>query len=198
MSTGTAAVLKDQAAERRVPGEPGVWVLIAGEALVFSLFFVLLVRLLAQHPALYAQSQAGLSRNFGLLNTMLMLASSWFVAAAVVAARQGHQRLMRIRLFGAAALGVAFAVAKGFEWRAKIEAGITIQSNDFFALYYSFTAIHLAHVLLGTGMLVFLAQRRTAATPGTEGYTLLESGACFWHLVDLLWIGLFAILYLLH
>lgn len=186
-----------------MPGEPGVWVFILGDMLMFALFFAVFVYYRAQDPALYLQSQATLNANLGALNTLLLLTSSWFVVGAVQDARGGHIARARARIALAVLCGVAFVTVKFFEYRDKLGAGITVTSNDFYMYYYMLTGIHLLHVLIGMGVLIFLwrALRQDAVQPDTPlsatALGHLESGASFWHLVDMLWIFLFALLYLM-
>lgn len=89
-------------------------------------------------------------------------------------------------------------VVKFFEYSPKLHAGITISTNDFFMLYFVYTGIHLIHVVIGTGVLITLAVYVRSGGIDAIKVRNLESGASFWHLVDLLWIVLFALLYLVH
>ena len=179
-----------------VPGEEGVWVLIMGDMLVFSIFFATYLIYRAQNVALYTASQLSMQRGFGLLNTVLLLTSSWFVALAVSEARAGgRERAMRL-LLGAFACGIGFVVSKAFEWGGKIQAGITLNSNEFYIFYYMLTGIHLLHVLIGLIVLGYLIARSRRPDPGASYVLVMEGGGAFWHLVDLLWIVLFALLYL--
>src|ERR1700675_859107 len=93
--------------------------------------------------------------------------------------------------------GGGFFVSKVFEWAGKIAAGITLNSNEFYSFYYMFTGIHLVHVLLGMGVLMYLLVRSKRPDPGASYAALMEGGGAFWHLVDLLWVVLFPLLYLL-
>ena len=93
--------------------------------------------------------------------------------------------------------GFAFIGVKYFEWGEKIRAGLTIETNNFFMYYYLMTGIHLLHVIIGIGVLFFLWHTVRSGELNESGLTVLESGACFWHLVDILWIALFALLYLM-
>ena len=191
-----------------LPGEPGVWVFILGDMLMFALFFGVFVHYRAQDPALYLQSQTTLNQSFGAINTMLLLTSSWFVVGAVQDARNQRAGRGCTRIILAFLCGAGFITVKFFEYREKISAGITLTSNDFYMYYYMLTGIHLLHVVLGMGVLVFLWRtlRRSIAHQGTlppntrsqeSVVAHLESGASFWHLVDMLWIFLFALLYLM-
>jgi len=181
---------------KHVPGEEGVWVFIFGDLVAFAIFFLTYVAYRAGDVALYAESQNLLSRGYGLLNTFLLLTSSLFVAQAVADARKGGAYTARL-LTGAIACGVGFCVVKVFEYGEKFAAGITLNTDAFFAFYFMFTAIHLVHVLFGLGVLAFMLAR--VRRPAIDGVTMrvLEGGGVFWHLVDLLWVVLFALFYLM-
>ena len=100
-------------------------------------------------------------------------------------------------LFASAFLcGFAFVCVKLFEYQEKIDAGIMLTTNDFYMYYYMFTGLHLMHVLIGMGVLAFMWNVTRAGELGEKAINTLESGASFWHMVDILWIVLFALLYL--
>ena len=189
-----------------VPGEVGIWIFILGDMVIFGLFFIVFVYYRGLDIELYLRSQATLNQNYGAINTLFLLASSWFVAMAVDDMRSKTTRLAP-RFFVLAMLcGLGFAVVKIIEYREKITVGITLTTNDFYMYYYIFTGLHFLHVLIGMGGLVFLwfkaraAVRRVADTSIAEKeneMVLIESGASYWHMVDLLWIVLFPLLYLM-
>ncbi len=183
--------------KHHVPGEVGVWVLILGDMVVFGLFFLVFVYYRGLDIELYTQSQKALNQNYGALNTLLLLASSWFVVMAVERARADHGR--RATTFFALALlcGGGFSVVKFVEYSEKLTAGLSITSNEFFMYYYIFTGLHFLHVVIGMGVLVFLIAKTRASTFSRKDMVVVESGASFWHLVDLLWIVLFPLLYLM-
>lgn len=187
---------KDAPRKAHLPGEEGVWVFIFGDLLVFAAFFITYAVERAGKLELFATSQALLDRQLGLLNTLLLLTSSWCVAQAVGAVRRGDAR-GRLLVGGAILLGLAFVAVKFFEYGTKISAGITLNTNSFFIYYYMFTAIHLIHVLIGLGVLTLIFTRFDRTGHYRSGMALIEGGGAFWHLVDLLWIVLFALLYLL-
>lgn len=185
--------------ERRdhVPGEGGIWMFIGGDLVLFSVLFAVFLSMRAEQPALFEQGRAQLNQGWGLLNTLLMLTSSWCVATAVRAARRQLPTVV-VGCFGAAlACGLGFVVVKFFEYGEKLAAGFTITTNDFFMLYFAYTGIHLIHVTIGMGVLTFLVMYSRSGRFVGDKLRNVESGASFWHLVDLLWIVLFALLYLL-
>lgn len=179
-----------------IPGEPGIWMFIVGDMTLFSLLFGLFLYYRSGDPALFTAAQAQLDQGLGLVNTLLMLTSSYCVAAGVQAARRQDAGLLARCFQGAIACGAAFLGVKVLEYGAKIEAGITVSSNDFFMLYFTYTGIHMIHVVLGMGVLAALVgYARGEALTGNRLRTI-ENGASFWHLVDLIWVVLFALLYL--
>ncbi len=164
--------------------------------LVFSIFFATYLIYRGQNVGLYVRSQLSMERGFGLLNTGLLLTSSWFVALAVADARTGRRDRATRLLLGALACGLGFVVSKAFEWGGKIRHGITLNTNEFYIFYYMLTGIHLVHVLIGLAVLSYLIARSRRPDAGASYVAVMEGGGAFWHLVDLLWIVLFALLYL--
>lgn len=182
--------------ETHLPGEVGVWMFIAGDVVIFTLFFAVFMHDRSANVALFAESQTALNQVYGAANTLLLLSSSWLVALGVHAARDA-MAAFSARLFGLAFLcGAGFVGVKVLEWGEKLRAGLTLETNDFFMYYYLLTGIHLLHLLIGMGVLVFLWHLVRDGSLDERGIAVLESGASFWHLVDVLWIALFALLYL--
>lgn len=179
-----------------IPGEAGLWLFILGDMLVFSVFFVVLLMYRSDDIAVFTASQDKLNQVFGFINTILMLTSSWCVAMAVQSARRDRGKRVTILLSLAVACGVAFGVVKFLEWGEKIDNGITLITNDFFMFYFIFTGIHFLHVLIGMGALIVLTRYISSGPINASKIRNLECGATFWHLVDLLWIILFALFYL--
>lgn len=179
-----------------IPGEPGVWVLIFGDMMIFTMFFLIFLYYRGQNPEMFVQSQTHLSQRLGVLNTMFMLTSSWFVASGIRAIRADRGKLAAVAFWLAFLCGVGFGIVKFFEYSAKLRIGITIGTNNFFMCYYMFTGIHFVHVLIGMVLLSFMARHARRGNFTARRQSLFEVGATFWHLVDLLWIVLFALLYL--
>lgn len=184
-------------ARRRMPGEEGAWLFIFGDMLVFAVFFLTYVWYRAQQPEIYDASQLMLSQGVGLLNTLLLLCSSWVLAMGVRALKNGQRELSRRLIVATMVLGAGFVLVKTFEWADKFGHGVNVGTNEFFMFYFMFTGIHLFHVLVGLGVLAFLFTRLRQAERPDAAIQTMESGAAFWHLVDLLWIVLFALIYLM-
>ncbi|MDT8879299.1 cytochrome c oxidase subunit 3 family protein [Halomonas saccharevitans] len=172
-----------------LPGNPLMWVLILSEMLVFSAFFALYAAERVGATALFDASQRQLDPLVGGLNTLVLLTSGLCVALAVEAVSADRIRRARQWLGVSMALGVLFGVIKGIEYGGKFAAGITPETNAFFGFYYGLTAFHFAHVLFGLALLALVTWRTS-----TEN---VETAAAFWHMVDLIWILLYPLLYLL-
>ncbi len=176
--------------------------MIFGDMLVFSVMFLSFMIARRDARVQFHTSATHLNQTDGLINTVLLLTSSWFVARAVHAARGGGGRAAALNFRLAMLCALGFALVKVLEYSEKIRAGIVINTNDFYMYYYVLTGIHFMHVLIGLGVLLFMARYAAAGDPAAGGLDAakighLESGASFWHLVDLLWIALFGLLYLL-
>jgi len=184
--------------EGHIPGEPGLWIVIIGDMLVFALMFGLYLQYRADAPELFAQSQNRLSVGFGLANTLVMLTSSVVVVAGVLAARSGRPDIARRAFAVAMALGLVFVTLKGFEWGSKINRNIVPSTNDFFMFYYVLTGIHLMHVLVGIVVLGILRQVVTRGATAGISLAFVEGGAVFSHMVDMIWLVLFPLVYLAH
>lgn len=175
-------------------GDLNVWIFVLGDLVFFGAYFVIFMVYRHQEKAVFLASQRHLSLIIGALNTVVLLTSSRFVALAVQAARRGDFERSRQLVSYGGLCGVAFVVIKAFEWANEISHGFTLVRNDFFMFYFMLTGVHLFHVILGLVILVVV--NRELRSP--EGYRswIVESGAVYWHMVDLLWVGIFALLYL--
>jgi nitric oxide reductase NorE protein len=195
----TAPTAPGPAARRgHIPGEIGVWVFILLDLACFAALFAAFLHDRGGDAALYAQSQEQLSQTFGMLNTLILLTSSLAVVVGVRAIRAGRHRAARNAILGAIACAVAFCVVKVFEWGGKISDDVVPATNDFWGWYFGLTGIHLFHLLVGLGVLVYVLVQTRKATTTESDRSWVESGASFWHMVDLVWIVLFPLLYLAH
>jgi nitric oxide reductase NorE protein len=184
-------------ADRHVPGEPGIWVLLFGDILVFTILFAVYLHRRAENKELFAESQDALNRTFGAINTLVLLTSSLLVVLAVRALRSEQYRHLSARLTVAGiGVGACFVVIKAFEYHEKIAAGITPSTNEFYMYYFVLTGLHLAHVVIGLGVLAALSTLARKPAPTPTHIAFFEGGGCFWHMVDLLWIVIFPLLFL--
>jgi len=180
-----------------IPGEVGIWVFIFGDMLAFSLFFSVFVHERAGNAAVFQHGRETLNLTFGAVNTLLLLTGSLFVALAMPAIRKGASGRARRLIVLAMGCGAGFVANKALEYSAKLDAGHTPDSSDFYMYFFGLTGIHLLHLLIG--MLVLAIMWRICRKPVLDAGDVryLEAGASYWHLVDLLWIVLFALLYLM-
>lgn len=182
---------------RRLPAIEGIWVFVFADMTVFGVLFVLFMVGRNANPALYEASRYTLDANIGGINTLILLTSSWAIARAVSAAQRDQIRTVPHFIAGAAVCGVAFAVLKIIEYRAKLNANISLLTNDFYMYYYTITGIHLGHVLVGCVVLTVMWFKARNGDFRRTKFVTLEAAATYWHMVDLLWILLFTLLYLL-
>ncbi|MEU1983199.1 cytochrome c oxidase subunit 3 [Nocardia sp. NPDC019395] len=183
------------AARLPLPGDGHMWVMVLGDLLIFGAYFVIFMVHRAMAPREFLAAQQHLNLDLGTANTLILLTSSWFVARGVHAMRAGsYDRALRL-IYSGAALGVLFIGVKAYEWSAGAGAGHTLNSGEFFTFYYMLTGIHLSHVALG--LLILGIVVRELRDPRRRRIAVAESGAIYWHMVDLLWIVIFALLYVL-
>lgn len=193
---GAASLPSDAADDNRaswgaldhLPGNPMMWILILSELLAFGAFFIGYAGARAFDPELFAASQAKLDRVAGGVNTMVLVTSGYFAALAVRVRADGDIARSRAWLAAAMATGTVFLAIKIVEYADKAEQGIGIETDTFFTLYYLMTGFHFLHVVLGLLILAVVAWKNSL--------TNLETGAAFWHMVDLIWIIMFPLLYL--
>lgn len=181
---------------RTVPGEAGTWVFIFGDLVVFGIFFLVFAVHRSGHVGDFLADQARLDRTLATINTILLLTSSVFVAVASGEMSRGRNRRAAGFVVLAGLLGAAFIVVKITEYSAKIAENITVVSSDFFMFYYMFTGIHLLHVVVGIGMLSWMWSRLKRGEMSDSVHAVVEGGAVFWHLVDVLWVVIFMLFYL--
>lgn len=196
-STGGADRETSESSQRHVPGEPGIWVLLFGDMMVFTVLFTVYLHQRGARPHLFAVSQGALNRTLGATNTLVLLTSSILVVFATRALRRPESRhLARPLTLGGAAVGSCFVAIKVFEYHEKVTAGITPNTNEFFMYYFVLTGLHLAHVIIGLIVLTVLSTLARKPEPTGTHLAFFEGGACFWHMVDLLWIVIFPLIFL--
>ena len=185
------------AVDRDVPGDSGVWVFICADMAAFAVFFALFAIGRISDPHLYAQSSRQLDLALGLASTLILLTSGAFMAQATRSARDADNAATQRNLLLAMAIGSLFAATKAVEWQAKLAHGIGLTTNEFFTYYFIFTGIHFLHFVIGIAVLAVLIARVRTRPLDASGLRWIEAGGAYWHMVDLLWIMLFAMLYLM-
>ncbi len=183
-------------AARRLPGDAGVWFFITADTCMFGLFFGSFVVERLHNRALFDHAQLALSPTIGMINTLLLVSGSWFVVLAVEAARLGKRDRVVARLRPALACAVGFGVVKGVEYGDKFAHGITPATNDFFLYYFILTGLHFVHVMIAIIVTLVLICKSQREEFDPRYMVFLESGASYWHMVDLLWVVLFPLIYL--
>ena len=186
----------------------GMWLFLLSEILLFGGLFLLYAVYRSKHPADFHAASLELSRFDGTLNTAILLTSSLSAVLAVFSL-QTQNRPKRTMLYLAAtiAFGGAFLVVKAFEWTAKFEHGLypgaaVLAGRPpgeilYFGLYFTMTGLHALHVIIGMTILSVMLGfvRRGKATQ--ERSAALENAGLYWHLVDIIWIFLFPLFYLI-
>jgi nitric oxide reductase NorE protein len=191
----------DAVARRGLPGEIGIWIFILLDMLIFAEMFCIFVWYRAENPGLFEASQQAVKPGYGLIYTLLLLTSSWCVVLAVSGARRGLFDVSSKLVLWAIGLGAAFVAIKFVEYGAKLINGITPVTNDFFMFYFVLTFVHLLHACGGLGVLVYMrkqvkALQHSRTTTEQRPMRMMETSGVYWHMVDLLWIVLFALFYL--
>lgn len=178
---------------RAVPGQPDMWAFVLFEALVFTAYFGFYLFSRGRNPELFLHSQAQLDLRVGVLNTLVLLLSSWSVARCVQSARAGAYPAALRDVFITAAFAAVFLSFKVFEWARLVHAGSGIDSNDFFMFYFFLTGIHFVHLLIGFVVLGVIVYQ--LLSPARRDQNIVETCATYWHTVDFLWVLIFALLY---
>jgi cytochrome c oxidase subunit 3 len=191
----------------------GMWLFLATELLFFGALFTAYIVYRTSYPEAFAEASSRLDVWLGAVNTAVLLGSSLTMALAVHAAQVGRRRMLVLCLALTVVLGSAFLGIKASEYLHDYEQelipGLAFQETGwsspgqvpwiklFFVLYFVMTGIHALHMIIGIGLLlvfIYLAWRNTFAP---EYYTPVEMMGLYWHFVDIVWIFLFPLLYLI-
>lgn len=179
------------------PGDLAIWVFILAELLVFAVFFASYAFTRMNHVDLFNQYQATLDRDAALINTLALLTSSYFVVRAVAAVREGDNRLCARWLWAGVGMGVVFLLVKAVEYAHHIGAGVSLSTNTFYMFYLSLTFFHFMHVIMGMVILAAVAMKAGREGYSVQDHTGVETGASYWHMVDLVWLILFPLVYVM-
>lgn len=179
-----------------LPGGPLVWFVFWLEILTFALFFLGFAWVGRSESAMFQAGQALLHPAQGTLNTLILLTGSWMAARAVCLSRLN--RSFRPWLIGTGFSGVIFIAVKLWEYQQVYAHGISLSTNMFWFFYLFLTLLHNAHVVLGVGLMFYLAWKFRTGSLLAEQQTSLEATAVYWHLVDIIWVLLFPLVYFSH
>lgn len=180
------------------PGDLAIWIFILAELLVFGIFFLAYAFARRHNVELFDHYQATLDRRSGFINTVALITSSYFVVRAVGAVRVDNTRGCARWLWGAFAMGCVFVVVKLMEFGHHLSHGVSLSTNTFYMFYLSLTFFHFMHVLLGMVIVGFMALKAGRGGYGAADHYGVESGASYWHMVDLVWLVLFPLVYVMH
>lgn len=199
--SGAEVVMYKIDENRKLPGDLAMWFFILAELTVFAVFFIGFAVAENLNLTMFAEGKAQLHKVAGLANTIALITSSYFVAISLHSMRENKDKQTISRLALALMFASVYVVLKLWEYQALFSQGIDIETNTFFTLYFLITAFHFMHILLGMVILRYMAinvYKGKYRDPETENeFSGFESGACYWHMVDLLWIILFPLIYVI-
>lgn len=187
----------------------GMWIFLATEILFFGGLFAAYIIYRAWYPELFTQASEELNTLWGGVNTLVLIGSSLTVAMAIKSAQLNQKKNIAINLGITIALACVFMMIKYFEYTHKFHLGIfpgefytfegieNSRANIFFSLYYLMTGLHGIHVIIGIGLMIWLLRRSLRGDFDSEYYTPVEITGLYWHLVDIIWIFLFPLFYLI-
>ena len=191
-----------------VASKLGMWLFIFTEILLFGGLFIVYSVYRFKHPVEFHLAAEELNVTIGLINTIILLVSSMTVAMSITALQLGNKKLTLLLLATTGLLALVFLVNKYFEWGAKIHHDIypgseflmSLSKGDmlFFGLYFFMTGLHALHIIAGMALLGVAFVKIKSGSVNQNRISLLENGGLYWHLVDLIWIFLFPLFYLIH
>lgn len=183
------------------PGDFGIWLVVYIELITFGLLFIGYAFARAGEIEIFNQSQLLLDQKLGFINTLILLTSSYFVVKALEAVKKFDADVARKKasrwLIYAMSLGALFLVIKILEISDKYSQGINLSTNTFFMFYIIIIVFHFLHVVLGMIILFNVRQNVKAQMYSKDNFKGIETGGVYWHLVDLLWIVLFPLVYIM-
>ena len=186
----------------------GMWLFLFTELILFGGLFIVYAVYRYAHPDAFHLAAVELNTFVGTVNTLILLTSSLTVAMSITAVQEGRKGFALSLISMTIIMGLAFLVNKYFEWGHKFEVGIYPGSPDllaqpqgvilYFGLYFVMTGLHALHVVIGLVVLMYVFEAIRRGRINASSFVRLESGALYWHLVDIIWIFLFPLFYLLH
>ncbi len=184
-------------ARRYPPGDLAIWIFILAELGVFALFFAAYAFARLNDVELFNTYQQTLDRRSALLNTLALITGSYFVVRATAAIREDEPQGCFRWLLAALGMGALFVVLKSAEYAHHLGEGIHLGTNRFYMFYLSLTFFHFMHVLMGMVILAAVALKARRGGYSVADHTGVETGGAYWHMVDLVWLILFPLVYVM-
>jgi cytochrome c oxidase subunit 3 len=199
----------DDPDQQRAAATLGMWGFLATEVMFFGGLFLCYSIYRSAYPEAFSEASHHLNPWLGGFNTLVLLTSSFTMALAVHFARHGDHRWLVRALILTIVLGAIFLVIKGFEWRHEYEVGLlpgrtfdrsqfSDQVQLFYVAYFIMTGLHATHMIVGLGLLTWLVVLARRGRFGPNYNTPVDMCGLYWHFVDIVWIFLFPLLYLIH
>jgi nitric oxide reductase NorE protein len=179
----------------RTPGQWAMWVFVLGDMFIFAGWFSFYMFFRMKDRTFYLRSEETLDQTIGVLNTLILLFSSWMIARCVYCVQRRKYKASEGYTWLALASGALFVASKVVEWTREVAAGHAFETNYFYMFYYFLTGVHVFHVLIG--LIVLGVVIREVRIPALRSQEVVETGATYWHMVDFLWVIIFALLYLM-
>lgn len=190
-------------------GKLGMWLFLVTEVMLFGALFVAFGIFQSIYPEMFKEAHHHLNRVMGAINTVVLLVSSLTMALSIAYVQRGKRDLAKTMLLITLACAATFLVIKYFEYSHKIHDGLLpgkffnnheLKSPNaalFFSLYFVMTGLHGIHVLIGMGAIIWILWRLNRGDFSEHNYGAVEFTGLYWHIVDLIWIFLFPLLYLI-
>lgn len=198
-ATGESLVLPvtAQPSIYRSPANIAVWILIWAEVTEFALFFLVFLVARSHNPELFAEGPTKLNTWAGVVNTLLLISSSYCIARSMAAIRIGQVNRCLHWLGATIGCGLGYCAVKAWEYQWNHASGLDSRTDIFYSLYYYLTFNHLLHVLVGMCAIGWAALRTYWGHYTPADHEGLEGAACYWHMIDLVWIIIFPLLYVM-
>ena len=174
-----------------------IWAAILAEMSEFAIMFIVYFLAKVHNPVAFDEGPPKLSTVAGASNTLIMLTSSFFVVRAVIDIRENHPEKSARWLWGAVSCGALYLIIKYFEYEWNTAQGLSTETNIFYAVYYYVTFNHLLHVGWGSAAIAWVIYRLNTGIYTQQEHEGLINVALYWHMIDLAWITIFPLLYVI-
>ena len=179
------------------PGGILIWIVILVEVITFCAGIIAFAWQRNSSVEIFDKAQRSLQLEIGIVNTLLLLISGFFLAEAIRFIKAGDTAKSQKWIGIAILFGIGFLVLKGIEYADKIQHGLDLTHNAFYTYYWLLTGFHFLHVVTGLVILSVLTLKMHRGIYHENNFFDIETGAAFWHMCDMIWLLLFPVLYLL-